>query len=514
MWFHPPFFLIFHSLLECSIEHLILNWVKAFLFNRSTYFNINGIHSLRYLLLKGVPQGSSLSPILFLIFIDHLLRTLHTEDTDVSGFADDTMSIVSSTTVKENLIKLEKLVSVATRWAAENGQLFSAKKTELIHFVQKGATFHTIDNITSPLNFNNEQEIFPKPSIRLLGVIFDSKLTWSAHVETILNRVKQKWQYYKYICRKLSHLTYTMKRLIYKGIIEPIITYGACVWEDISPSQFKPITIFCNMVFRQICSAMNKSCAFSVAHEACVLPIRFRFRQIIRNQKERLQFHSTVFKFINHYQQPWVQALSNFEFIVGDSKKDAYDMYYSLFAQEEPKLQLEIYTDGSKRTNDEGNICVGAGFHWRNNLVKQCKDEAFHLPGDATIFNPEWWGLYESILSALSSPIWVKWYLFTDSKSVVQKLISIQKGLHPFYEFILYQLNLRLISENRQITIMWIPSHQGIDGNTIADELAEVGATSISVPTIIPFPTPQGIKLKNKEKIQEEWNSEWFSSMF
>ena len=94
---------------------------------------------------------------------------------------------------------------------------------------------------------------------------------------------------------------------------------------------------------------------------------------------------------------------------------------------------------------------------------------AFNLPRESTIFDAEWWGFYKSLVSALSCPLWTNGHMFTHSKSVVQKLTSIQNGIHPHYEFILYQLNLRLIRENRIINIMWIPSHQGIEGNTISD---------------------------------------------
>jgi hypothetical protein len=83
----------------------------------------------------GVPQGSPLSPILFLLYIASLYEALEKQgNLTVMGFADDTNLLVASRDVQEDCWRLEGAFRVCERWAKTRGIQFAPQKSELMHF--------------------------------------------------------------------------------------------------------------------------------------------------------------------------------------------------------------------------------------------------------------------------------------------------------------------------------------------------------------------------------------------
>ena len=476
-----------HNLLLDKMEQMnvpgyIINWTKQFLRNRTTYLRTDHHKSLIYALIRGVPQGSPISPILFTIFSTDLLKTLiytpgiaDTEWTrcDNSGYADDLICIASSSSIKTNLNTFKtKIIPMATEWALKNKQTFSPKKTELIHFTGKTKKPESTEFYDEPLIFDY-QLIYPKNSIRLLGIYFDPNLNWKSHIEIKLAIAKQKWHYYKYCCRKLGKLTYNMKRTIFKGIIEPTITYGAWVWENISVTNFKPATVQCNTFYRNICGAIRNSCALSATHESGILPIKLRCQEIAMNQAHNHHYNYQLHQEIMIYIPPWEKNLSCFKFILKPSKLEAFHNHNRYLDECLPDWVL--YTDGSVTGQDEA-AQVGAGHHSINQITTTTNSGFFRLHRGATIYDAEEGALIRDLLLGLQDPNWKTGVIFTDSKSVAQHWNHIQSDNLPFCPRILHNINQQLTLHHRSITIVWIPSHQGIPGNEIADRLAAKGA--------------------------------------
>ena len=106
----------------------------------------------------GVPQGSPLSPILFLLYITSLYKALERHgNLTIIGFADNTNLLVASRDIQENCRRLKSAFRVYKRWAKTRGMEFAPQKSELIHFTRKhtGSTKgvrlagHTINPIES-----------------------------------------------------------------------------------------------------------------------------------------------------------------------------------------------------------------------------------------------------------------------------------------------------------------------------------------------------------------------------
>ena len=90
--------LLIHKLKCYGIRGKLLEWIKSFLSGRTQYVALNGIHSYKSEVKSGVPQGTVLGPLLFLIFINDINRCI--KDSLISAFADDTRikKAISSTT--------------------------------------------------------------------------------------------------------------------------------------------------------------------------------------------------------------------------------------------------------------------------------------------------------------------------------------------------------------------------------------------------------------------------------
>ena len=164
---HKAFDAVDHSILLSKLCHygiraLTNKWFESYLANRKQFVSINGFASSTSSIASGVPQGSVLGPLLFLLYINDLHAAI--KHRKVLHFADDTNLLI----INKSLKRLNKLLNSdlknLTNWLNANKNSLNVSKTELIIF---------------------------KPKIKPLDFKIDSKLNWKSHVNataTKLNR--------------------------------------------------------------------------------------------------------------------------------------------------------------------------------------------------------------------------------------------------------------------------------------------------------------------------------------
>ena len=154
------------------------NWFQSYLTNRKQYVEVNGASSDVLDVMCGVPQGSVLGPLLFLIFINDLPAVckklkfyLFTDDTNIY-FESDSLDLLGKTMNKE-LKKVDK-------WLTTNRLALNVDKS---HF----ALFHSSSNIPHRkirIKIRNKR-ITEENDVKCLGVLLDSILSWKPHITEI-----------------------------------------------------------------------------------------------------------------------------------------------------------------------------------------------------------------------------------------------------------------------------------------------------------------------------------------
>ena len=153
---------------------LIEIWLK----HRVFYVEIDGIVSKLYDLNHGTIQGSILGPILYAIYVSPLFDL-----TDISNFADDNFALTWSKCKQTAITQMEAKLSIVTKWLSGSGLKVNEQKTELCHFYRKD---------TPPVEITlNNAKIKSSFEMNVLGVLFDSKLTWANHVSKQINKANK-----------------------------------------------------------------------------------------------------------------------------------------------------------------------------------------------------------------------------------------------------------------------------------------------------------------------------------
>jgi len=124
---------LYEKLVARGIPCHIVNWLRAFLHFRQSRVLWNGVKSRYKIMQEGLPQGSVLAPLLFLLFIDDLVPELG-DDVTVSLFADDLAILASGKTLKQCEAKARKAVHMLEDWANRWMMTISKKKTEILLF--------------------------------------------------------------------------------------------------------------------------------------------------------------------------------------------------------------------------------------------------------------------------------------------------------------------------------------------------------------------------------------------
>ena len=146
----------------------VVRWVHSFTSERQSRLMFNGRVSDPVALRAGVPQGSPLSPILFVLYITSLYQALQKDNSlAIIGFADDTNILTASRDPESNCRRLERAYLVCKQWARTRGMEFAPQKSELMHFTRKRTATATAVRL-------GNSTISPVESARFLGVWLES----------------------------------------------------------------------------------------------------------------------------------------------------------------------------------------------------------------------------------------------------------------------------------------------------------------------------------------------------
>ena len=170
--------------------------------------------------VAGVPQGSVLGPLLFLIYINDLDKKITYSTLPV--FADDTCIFIPVD--KNNAIiaaqHLNYDLKLIQDWAEQWLVSFSATKTKTLTITNK------TKNNQPPL-FLQDQEIEKVDEHKQLGLIIQSNLKWNSHIETIARSANKKLN----LMRKFKYdLNRKSLEIVYKSFIRPLVEYGDILW--------------------------------------------------------------------------------------------------------------------------------------------------------------------------------------------------------------------------------------------------------------------------------------------
>ena len=197
-----------------GINGNILQWISSFLTTRKMKVVIDGFCSEEEKVTSGVPQGTVLGPILFLIHINDLPLVV---DSQVRLFADDCLLYRQINDISDQ-IKLQKDLKSLENWAEDWGMSFNAKKCYIMSIKNKAPYFYKLkDHILETVT-----------SIPYLGVTISDDLKWNQHVGSISKKASSTLGFMR---RNLRSCPKECRKAAYFSLVRSKLEYAATVWD-------------------------------------------------------------------------------------------------------------------------------------------------------------------------------------------------------------------------------------------------------------------------------------------
>ena len=539
---------LLHNLRKRRIDERTVKWIGSFLRPRLTKLSIDGFTSEPYRLETGEPQGSNLSPILYLFYNADLIEKCgELEDTMTTGFIDDVAILTWADSTKETCKKLQEALHVAEKWAATHASIFAPDKFQLTHFTRT----RTRIDVEEPLQ-TRWGMIEPKKTCKYLGLIMDSTLTWKQHIDEVQRKVTKTVNALGSLGGSTWGVTMREMRKIYKGVAVPQMMYACSAWSNANwRTRDKPYTertlsklqSLQARASRVISGAFKATSIPALDIETYLLPVELQiFKHNVnalgrigpgdhgptegetrRNKKSprraieqsitdrqgpniRRQEHITPY-----IVPPWWQGPQTF---IEASIEEAQARHEQIIQDELDAIH--IYTDGS---GIDGSIGAAA-------VCTTTQETKSAYMGDETTST-----VYAGELQGISLALQIaqedrskgnrrsKVAIYTDNQAAIRSTAR-PKGKSGAYllKNITQQID-ELRTQDLNTEIRWVPAHIGIQGNEDADRAAKeatgwregglTGPRAVEPQQL--YPLRSTMKTWSHKETIKSWETSWVS---
>ena len=214
-----------HDILIAKLEYygargISKNWFSSYLQNRKQFVSINGFKSSVNSIQFGVPQGSVLGPLLFLIYINDL--KLSVKNSIVHHFADDTNLLYINKSIRVLCKKINYDLKGITHWLNANRISLNVNKTEFIIFRKS----NKLANFEYKIKLNGKR-LYPSTTIKYLGVLIDEHLSWKPHTDELVKKLNRS----NNMLSKIRHYVNSSTiRSLYFALFSSHISYCCQIW--------------------------------------------------------------------------------------------------------------------------------------------------------------------------------------------------------------------------------------------------------------------------------------------
>lgn len=223
MDFSKAFDSIDHALLIKKLEKLNLNktlvdWIISYLINRQYRILLNNQLSVPYTTNSGVPQGSHLGPLLFILFINDITTVIR--NSNILLFADD-IKIYKAIKSPLDCLLFQEDLSALHEWSNTNLLPFNLQKCNIMSFL----TGHTTIIRKYKINYVSLPRV---TKIRDLGITYNTRFNFDDHIQNIIAKSNKRLGILKYSAKNFKN-TQTFIQL-YKSMILPLLIFGSIIW--------------------------------------------------------------------------------------------------------------------------------------------------------------------------------------------------------------------------------------------------------------------------------------------
>ena len=213
-----------------KVDQSVYSWFSSYLENRLQQTHVSGVSSDLKQVVSGVPQGSILGPLLFLIFINDLPLAIKHSTTDI--FADDTTLSVHNSSLNQIAESLTCDLVNVNSWCDLNRMSINVAKTKTM-VVSSKPNANRIQNHLPFIELNNENIKYSSEE-KLLGITIDRTLSWDKHVEIVLKKCNSLL----YLLSRIKiFLTVPMRKLFFNAYILPHLDYCCVIWGNCNITQ-------------------------------------------------------------------------------------------------------------------------------------------------------------------------------------------------------------------------------------------------------------------------------------